>query len=104
MVDFSPTRGREQAGRRPALVVSVDPFNLGRSGLVLVVPMTTRERRLPTHVKVAPPEGGVRATSFLMCENLRSVSVDRLVDPRWGSVSAPVLVAVEERLRLLLGL
>ncbi len=42
--------------------------------------------------------------SFLMCENLRSVSVDRLVDPRWGSVSAPVLVAVEERLRLLLGL
>ena len=104
LVDFSPTRGHEQAGRRPALVVSVDPFNRGLAGLVFVVPMTTRERRVPTHVEVAPPDGGVRARSFVRCEDLRPVAAERLVDGPYGRVSAGVLAQVEDRLRLLLGL
>ncbi len=104
LVDFSPTRGHEQAGRRPALVISVDRFNRGLSGLVMVVPMTTRQRGIPTHVAIEPPDGGVRLQSFVKCEDLRSVSVERLIEGAWGSVSTSVLTAVEERLRLLLGL
>ena len=35
LIDLNPTRGREQAGRRPALIVSVDEFNSGYAGLVV---------------------------------------------------------------------
>jgi hypothetical protein len=56
-VDLNPPRGHEQAGRRPALVVPADAFNRSRAGLVMVVPLTTRARGIPTHVEVRPPEG-----------------------------------------------
>jgi mRNA interferase MazF len=104
LVDFNPTRGHEQAGRRPAMVVSVDAFNRGLSGLVMVVPLTSRDRRLPTHVRVEPPEGGVRLRSFARCEDSRSVAVERLVEGPFGRVPARVMAEVEDRLRLLLGL
>jgi mRNA interferase MazF len=102
-IDFNPTRGREQASVRPALVVSVDPFNHGPAGLVVVLPLTTRERRVPLHVEVNPPEGGLRQRSFIKCEAIRSVGAERLLD-RWGSTSPQTLMLVERRLRLLLGL
>ena len=44
MVDLNPTRGHEQAGVRPALVVSVDTFNHGPAGLAVVLPVTSRLR------------------------------------------------------------
>ena len=104
LADFDPTRGHEQAGRRPALIISDDRFNRGRAGLVFAIPLTTRERGLPTHVPILPSEGGVRAPSFIKCEDLRSISLDRLVEGPWGLLAPRTVAAVEERLRLLLGL
>jgi mRNA interferase MazF len=104
LVDLSPTRGHEQAGRRPALVVSVDRFNAGRAGVVFMVPFTTRERGIPTHVEVRPPAGGLREVSWARCEDLRSLSVERLGDAPLGSVPAEILDAVSDRIRILLGL
>lgn len=104
LVDFDPTRGHEQAGRRPALIISDDRFNRSRAELVFVVPLTTRQRTLPVHVPVVPPEGGVRSPSFIKCEDLRSISTDRLVEGPWGMLSPRTVAAVEERLRLLLAL
>ena len=102
-VNLNPTRGHEQAGVRPALVVSVDAFNHGPAELAVIVPLTTTERGIPLHVPVNPPEGGVRQRSFIKCEDVRSVSRERLAD-RWGSVSDSTMDAVEERLRILLDL
>lgn len=99
--DFDPTRGTEQAGRRPALVISPDQFNRGRSGLVIVVPLTTRDRRQPLHVPIAPPEGGLRDRSYAMCEMVRSMSRERLVD-HWGRASHETMRQVVMRLRLLM--
>lgn len=103
LVDLDPVRGREQAGRRPALVLSVDAFNAGPADLVVVLPMTSREKRVPFHVEIRPPEGGVRTRTFVKCEDLRSTSRGRLTT-RWGRVSPQTLEAVEERVRILLGL
>jgi len=103
-VDLNPTRGHEQAGRRPALIVSVDAFNRSKAGLVFIVPLTTRFRGLPTHVEVHPPAGGVLEESWARCEDLRSISVERLVGGPLGVVPVEVLGAVGERLRLLLQL
>ena len=54
-VDLNPTVGREQSGRRPALIVSDNALNSGPRGLVVVIPVTGTFRGLPTHVPVAPP-------------------------------------------------
>jgi mRNA interferase MazF len=104
LVDLNPARGHEQAGRRPALVVSADAFNRSRAGLVFVVPLTTRARGIPTHVEVRPPDGGLHETSWARCEDLRSVSIDRLMTGPLGTVPPEVLGAIGERLRLLLQL
>jgi mRNA interferase MazF len=47
--DFDPTKGREQAGRRPALVVSPAAFT-ENTGLAIVCPITSRVRPFPTSV------------------------------------------------------
>lgn len=69
LVDLNPTRGHKQAGRRPGLVVSVDPFNHGPVGLVVVLPITTRAKDVPFHVSIDPPEAGLKARSFIKCED-----------------------------------
>lgn len=103
LVDLDPTRGHEQAGRRPCVVISVDPFNQGPADLVVVLPLTTRAKGIPFHVAVVPPEGGLKERSFVKCEDVRSVAKERFAR-WWGRVSAETLAAVEDRLRILLGL
>jgi mRNA interferase MazF len=102
-LDFDPIRGREQAGVRPGLIFSVDLFNKGPAELVVVVPLTRTDRKIRWHVGVRPPEAGLAAESFIQCENLRSVSKQRLRRRR-GRVSAETLEQVEDRVRILLGL
>jgi mRNA interferase MazF len=103
LVDLNPTRGHEQAGTRLALVVSTDEFNQGPAGLLIVVPMTTTERGIPLHVSVDPPEGGIDRRSFIKCEDVRSVSEQRLIT-RLGVVSPDTLSLVADRLRIVLEL
>lgn len=84
-VDLDPVRGHEQAGTRPALIVSVDRFNEGPAGLVVVLPITSRSKGVPLHVALSPPEAGLTLPSFIKCEDVRSISIERLVR-RLGSV------------------
>jgi mRNA interferase MazF len=101
LVDLNPTRGHEQAGVRPALVVSTNLFNQGPAGLVVVLPLTTTQRDIPLHVAIDPPEGGLRQRSFAKCEDIRSIASERLRE-RWGTVVPATLRLVEDRLRVLL--
>jgi len=100
---LDPTQDREYAGSRPALIISVNTFNHGPADLVVVLPVTSRAKGIPFHVPLAPPEGGVRQPGFIQCEDVRSVSRARLRE-RWGAVSPDTLAAVEDRLRILMGL
>ena len=104
LVNLNPTRGHEQAGTRPAVVVSTDMFNHGPANLVIVMPLTTRARGIPFHVEVKPPEGGVRERSFIKCEDIRSVSRERIIGTPWGILSDRTLSAVAGILRILLEL
>jgi len=102
-VDLNPVRGHEQAGRRPGLILSVDLFNQGPAGLVVLLPLTTRQKGIPFHVEIAPPEGGLAEKSFIKCEDIRSVSKERF-SRKLGAVSPQTLTEVEDRLRILLDL
>ena len=69
--DFDPTLGREQAGRRPALVVS--PTALARNtGLAIVCPITSRIRPFPSRVVL--PEGG-RVKGEILLSHIRSIDL-----------------------------
>ena len=103
LADLNPVRGHEQAGIRPCLVVSTDVFNHGPAELVMVLPLTTRDRRIPLHVPLERAESGLDARSFIKCEDIRSISRERLTS-RVGAVGTPILDAVNDRLRILLEL
>jgi mRNA interferase MazF len=101
--NLSPTTGHETRGTRPCLVISVDLFNYGPAGLVVVLPITTRDKGIPLHIAVDPPEGGLTKRSFVKCEEPRSISKDRLTK-RLGELAMPTMEEVNDRLRILLGL
>ena len=107
LADLGTGRGHEQSGQRPVLVVSDDAFNAGLSGLVTVVPLTSKlakSKNIPAHIRVDPPEGGLRTPSIILCDQMRTVSKDRLANAPWGSVSATTLDRVAKTLQVLLGL
>jgi mRNA interferase MazF len=79
LVDFGVPIGREQRYQRPAMVVSADGLNRGASGLVIVVPLTTTRRDLPLHVEVEPGTSGLDEVSYAKCEDIKSISIERLV-------------------------
>lgn len=103
LIDLNPTRGHEQTGTRPGLVLSVDLFNHGPAGLVILLPISTVAKGIPFHVELNPLEGGLKQKSFVKCEDVRSVAKDRLLR-RYGTVSPRTMAAVEDRLRILLNL
>jgi mRNA interferase MazF len=101
-IDLSePPKGHEQAGNRPALIVSVDKFNQGPAGLVIAIPISKVAKGIPTHVQLNPPEGGLTMKSFIKCEAIRSISTERLVR-RMGNVRQATLEQVEDRIKILL--
>ena len=103
LASLNPLRGHEQAGVRPVVVVSEDTFNHGPAGLMVIVPMTTTWRGIFLHIRVNPPEGGLRRQSVIKCEDIRSISLERLIE-QWGRLSAATMAVVEDRLRILLQL
>jgi mRNA interferase MazF len=84
-------------------VVSEDSLNDGPAGLVIVLPITSTIRAIPSHIVVAPPEGGLKVESAVICEAIRSVSTDRLVE-RWGRLTGQSVARIEDVLRILLRL
>jgi mRNA interferase MazF len=102
-VHLDPTVGHEQAGTRPALVLSVEEFNASRADLIVVLPVTSKARALPSRVRVAPPEGGLSRESWVICEQPRTISKSRF-RKRMGVISGATLRAVEVVVSLLLGL
>lgn len=103
MVDLNPTKGHEQAGKRPVLVISVNAFNNSLAGLIIVIPITSKAKGIPYHIEINPPEGGLKERSFIKCEDIRSITKERLLRC-FGTVSLETLQLVEDRTRLLIGL
>jgi mRNA interferase MazF len=100
---FDPVIGHEQGGRRPGLVISSNLLHLIPSQLVIVVPISSRDRQVESHIPIQPPEGGLSRLSFALTEQLRTVSRDRLVR-RLGRVEGETLDEVLKRVRWFLDL
>ena len=70
-VCFDPQREHEQAGYRPALVVSNDFFNR-KTGLAVVCPITNTDNRCPLHV---PLDDRTATTGVVLCEHVRTLDL-----------------------------
>ncbi len=103
LVNLDPIKGREQAGTRPALVISVEPFNNSGLELVVVCPVTSKNKGFPTHVLIKVEESGLDRDSYIKAEDIRSVSTQRLIKSI-GQIPADKLAEVEIRLKRILGL
>jgi mRNA interferase MazF len=96
LCDFGTPIGHEQGFLRPALVVCHD--ELARYGLPIVLPVTRTRRGYPTHIEL---EGVLPVTSYVQCEQIRTISAERMVRPL-GSVDETTLMRVEQVLRRIL--
>lgn len=103
IADPDPVVGHEQGGRRPFLVLSINPMNRSSAELLIGVPLTTTDRGSELHVRIGPPEGGLDRVSYAMPEMVRVISTDRL-GRRLGAISAEATDTVAKRVGLLIGL
>lgn len=102
--ELAPTRGHEQDGSRPVLIISTDDFNSSPAELVAVLPITTKDKRIRTHLSVGPGGiTGLRSKSFILADQIRTISTDRLTK-RIGRVEQSTLDDVGYVLRMLLEL
>ncbi|WP_432650181.1 type II toxin-antitoxin system PemK/MazF family toxin [Huintestinicola sp.] len=71
-VSFDPQSGHEQAGYRPAVIVSSDYF-IEKTKLVIACPITNTNNRFPTHV---PLDERTKTTGVILCEHIRSLDLN----------------------------
>lgn len=95
--DLSPTRAREQSGRRPVLLVASRGYVETITTLVIVLPITSVERGWPNHVPLDGSTGLGRA-SWAMTEQIRTITRDRIVSVA-GAVDSSTLSVVDRYLR-----
>jgi len=103
MADPDPVVGHEQGGRRPFVVLSINPMNRATAELVIAIPLTTTNRDNELHVRLDPPEGGLDRVSFATPEMVRVLSTLRLRQ-RLGLASPDTIESLAKRVGLLIGL
>ncbi len=102
-VDLDPVRGREQAGRRPALVIASDAFLEQADTLAIIVPATSTDRGWPNHVLLRGEDLVLDADTFAMTEQPRTITRDRILKLS-GFVDVGVMREVDRWLRDFLAL
>jgi mRNA interferase MazF len=104
--DLDPVIGRELGRKiRPVLVVSNDAMNAGPSEKLIVVPSTTQGAAAPSRIAFTVRTAHGPRTSFFCCEDVRSISTERLRHRMSSSlVPGSVLTQVEDTLRTLMQL
>jgi mRNA interferase MazF len=104
-VNWSPGRGAEQQGTRPALIIQNDRGNLSHNyPLTVVASMSRTERELPLHVRIAPSgENGLTDYTDVKCEQVMTIEKSRLLRRR-GTITSEELSKVDVALKLSLDL
>ena len=101
LVDWSPGRGSEQLGKRPAVIIQNDQGNHSRGYTnTIVVAVSTKGLPVPMHVAIPKSKtNGLRENSFVKCEQLMTVSKTRLIGRAWGRLSADQMRQVDSAIK-----
>ena len=100
IADLSGSRGSEQAGIRPVLIIQSDKISK-YTQTVVSIPITTNLRRaqIPGCVLLPKGEGGLIQDSVALCYQIRAIAKSRLQN-RIGSLSPPVLKQIEDAIKI----
>jgi len=98
--DFAPSISREQAGRRPALVLSPRSYN-GKTSLAVVCPITSHAKGYPFEI---PLPATSKITGVILADHWKSLDWQQRRAEKAGSVSASVLQHVLDRIAALLNI
>jgi mRNA interferase MazF len=71
-MDFTPTKGHEQQGHRPAVVVSNASFNNFARGVALVCPITNTDRNIAIHIKL---DDRTATTGVVMTDQVKALDL-----------------------------
>lgn len=99
--DLNPVRGKEQAGRRPVVVLSHDVFN-ERSGTVIAIALTSQPQRAGFPLTLELQSKGLPKKSWVKISQIRTLAVER-IGQRLGKVSLEELAQVIEGLNEIIG-
>jgi mRNA interferase MazF len=99
--DLDPTRGREQAGQRPVLILSHDVFN-DRSGTVIAVALTSQEPRAGFPLTLESTAPGLPKRSWIKISQIRTLATER-IGRRIGRASAEEVARAIEGLNEIVG-
>lgn len=102
-VDLGRPVGHEPGFLRPAIVVSSDIVNNGPGNLVVVVPVTSTDYGLRSHVEIATGVSGLEHPSYARCDHIRVVSTAR-IGQRRGDAAPDELRTIDRALRFILDL
>ncbi len=102
IVNWNPSRGSEQAGRRPALVIQNDIGN-EKAATTIVAAISSSIRIYPMNVKLDPPDGGLERPSIIKTSQLLTVSKKRL-EKRLGRVTTKKMEEINRAIKLSLKL
>jgi len=102
IVNWNPSRGSEQAGRRPALVIQNDIGN-EKAATTIVAAISSSIRIYPMNVKLDPPDGGLERPSIVKTSQLLTVSKKRL-EKRLGRVTTKKMEEINRAIKLSLKL
>ena len=91
-VDFNPQRGHEQAGYRPAVVISNDFFNQ-RTNMIIACPITNTVRQFPLHI---PLDDRTQTTGVILCEHVRALDLSARRYKVVESLPADILQTVSD--------
>lgn len=97
-VNLDPTRGREQAGTRPAVVIASDGYLANVPELVIVIPVTTRDRNWPHHIRLSGEQLALDRPSFAMTEQPRTIARARITGTA-GMVGPNPMAEIDQWLR-----
>jgi len=99
--DLNPTRGREQAGQRPVLILSQDVFN-ERSGTVIAMALTSQPQRAGFPLTLELESGDLPKRSWVKISQIRTLSIER-IGKRLGRASAEEMGQIIQGLNEIVG-
>lgn len=102
-VDLEPVRGSEQGKARPALIIQNDVGNRYSPTIIVAAITSGGHARFDVNVVVKAPEGGLTNDSLILLNQIRTVDKSRL-GRYWGRISPQTLAAVDEAIKISLGL
>ena len=71
-MDFNPTKGHEQKGKRPAIIISNNVFNINTK-MAILCPITSNTKEFPTHYIL---EDSKKIKGSVLCEHIRSIDYE----------------------------